>query len=85
MMITSTMNTPKNQRIKIKLIPRAKQDEIVGKMADGTLKIKIAAVPVDGAANEALIAFLSEVWNIPKAKITIIKGKKGRQKLVEVR
>ena len=85
MIITSTMNTPKNQRIKIKVIPRSKQNEIVGKMADGTLKIKIAAVPVDGAANEALIAFLSGVWSIPQTKITIIKGKKGRQKLVEVR
>ena len=54
--------------VKIKVIPRAKKTEIIGKMDDGTLKIRIKAVPENWKANDELIEFLREMtgndWEI---------------------
>lgn len=63
--------------------PGAKQTQCVG-LHDGKPKIQIKAPPVDGAANKALIAFLSERCGVPKSAITIELGASGRTKRVEV-
>jgi uncharacterized protein (TIGR00251 family) len=63
--------------------PGAKQTQCVGQH-DGKPKIQLKAPPVDGAANKALIAFLSEAWGVPKSAITIALGASGRTKRVEV-
>ena len=47
--------------LQVKVIPRAQRSEVVGPMADGTLKVKVAAVPEDGKANEELTR-LSIFW-----------------------
>lgn len=60
--------------IKIKLIPRASENKIVGYQADDRLKIKITAPPVNGQANSALINFLSKTWGVPKTSIEIVRG-----------
>jgi uncharacterized protein YggU (UPF0235/DUF167 family) len=51
---------------------------------DGALVIRVAAPPVEGAANEALIEFLSDKLNVPRGAVRIIGGKHGRQKRVAV-
>lgn len=53
-------------------------------MADGTLKVKLTAPPVDGEANKKLIELLSKEWRIPKSNIKIIKGQTSRNKIVEI-
>ena len=58
----------------IKLIPRSSKNEIVGWQADGRLKIKITAPPVDGRANAALIDFLAKHFRVPKSTIEILRG-----------
>ena len=63
--------------------PGARQTQCVG-LHDGKPKIQLKAPPVDGAANKALIAFLAEVWGVPKSAITIALGASGRTKRVEV-
>lgn len=63
--------------------PGARQTQCVGQH-DGMPKIQLKAPPVDGAANKALIAFLSEVWSVPKSTITIALGASSRTKRVEV-
>lgn len=54
--------------VKIKVIPRAKKTEIIGTMDDGTLKIRIKAVPENWKANDELVGFLREItgsdWEI---------------------
>lgn len=70
--------------IKIRVIPRAKKNEIVGTLADGTLKIKLKAPPVDGKANEELVKFLSEEWCVARSEISIIRGKTSRTKIIEI-
>lgn len=72
------------KQIKIRVTPRAKKTEIIETLADGTLKIKLKAPPIDGKANEALVEFLSEEFGVAKSKIKIIKGEKGRNKTVEI-
>lgn len=70
--------------LKIKVVPRSSKNEIVGPMADGTIKIKLKAPPVDGQANQELIKFLSEEYKTPKSQIEIIKGLTGKNKTVKI-
>jgi uncharacterized protein len=70
-------------RIVVYCQPGAKQTQCVG-LHDGKPKIQLKAPPVDGAANKALIAFLSQVCGVPKSAITIELGTSGRTKRVEV-
>lgn len=63
--------------------PGARQTQCVG-LHDGKPKIQLKAPPVDGAANKALVAFLSDVFGVPKSAISIELGASGRTKRVEV-
>jgi hypothetical protein len=73
------------KKIKIKVLPRSSKNEIVGEMADGTLKVKLTAAPVDGEANKELIKLLSKEWGTSKSNITIVKGLTSRNKIVEIK
>ncbi len=68
----------------VRITPRASRNKIVEVLADGTIKIHIAAPPVDGEANEELIAFLADVLSIPKSRLEIVAGQSGRDKLISV-
>lgn len=70
--------------ITVKVSPRAKRTEFAEVMDDGTLKIKVAAAPEDGAANAALIAFLAEAFNIPASQIEIVVGQSSEKKLISL-
>lgn len=74
----------KNMLLNIRVLPRSSRNEIVGEMVGGALKVKLTAAPVDGKANEALIELLSEHFNVPKNKIAIRKGLRGKNKVVDV-
>ena len=67
----------------VRVIPRSSTTEIVGEH-DDALKIKLKSPPVDGAANEELIRFLSKLLAIPKASIDIVSGKTSRSKRIRV-
>jgi hypothetical protein len=68
-------------RLSVHVQPGAKQPGIVG-WVDDVLRVRVAAPPVDGKANEAFIALLSDVLGVPKAMVTIHRGTRGRSKLV---
>ena len=70
--------------LNLRILPRAKKNEWAGKLED-SLKIRLHAPPVDGKANTALIAFLSESLQVPKSAISIVRGKTSRQKQVLIR
>ena len=70
--------------IAVRVTPRASRNKIVEVLEDGTIKIHIAAPPVDGEANEKLILFLAEVLNVPKSRLEIVAGQSGRDKLISV-
>lgn len=68
----------------IRVIPRARRNEIVEILSDLTVKIRLIAPPVEGKANKALIKYLSEVLDIPSSKIEIVAGNTGRDKIVSI-
>jgi uncharacterized protein (TIGR00251 family) len=63
--------------------PRASRTRSVGEH-DGRLKIQLAAPPVDGEANAALVAFLAEELDVRKADVAIVRGETGRRKTVRI-
>jgi uncharacterized protein (TIGR00251 family) len=69
--------------LSIRVIPRAKRSEVAGKRGDAWL-IRLQAPPVEGAANEELIAILAKVLDVPKRDLTILAGERSRQKRVRV-
>jgi uncharacterized protein (TIGR00251 family) len=71
-------------RVAVHVQPNAKKTEVLG-LHDGALKIRLAAPPVDGKANEALVKFLAERLDVPKSAVTLTHGQSGRKKLFEVR
>lgn len=68
----------------IKVTARTKKTKFVGKMANGTLKIHLKAVPEKGRANEALIEFLSDFLHIQKNQIEIVQGHTSPRKLIHI-
>jgi uncharacterized protein (TIGR00251 family) len=63
--------------------PRASRTRVVGEH-DGRIKIQLAAPPVDGEANAALLAFLAEALGVKKADVALLAGEAGRRKRVAV-
>lgn len=68
----------------IRVTPRARKTAIGGVLDDGTLRVRVAAPPVEGKANKALIAFLAKVLGVRKNKIEIVAGEKGLDKIISV-
>ena len=63
--------------------PRSSRTEIIGWHGDA-IKIRLKAPPVDGAANEELIRFLSKAIGVPKQAVQITAGKTARRKRVKI-
>lgn len=67
----------------VRVAPRASQSEIVGEH-DGALRVRIAAPPVEGAANEELARTLSSALGVPRRAVEIKSGRASKTKLVRV-
>ena len=65
------------------MIPRAKRSAVDG-VRGGAVVIRLAAPPVDGAANQALVDFLSERLRLPRRHVSIVSGEKSRDKRVQI-
>lgn len=63
--------------------PGAKRTEVAGEHGDA-LKVRVAAPPVDGAANTALLDFLKKTFGVSGACVTLKHGASGRSKVVEI-
>lgn len=74
---------PSAALLDIRVIPRSPRTCVDGRRGDAIL-IRLKAPPVDGAANAALIAFLSDALDIPRRNITIVRGETSRDKRVQV-
>lgn len=70
-------------RLEVKVQPRASRDAVLGRQGD-VLRIALRAPPVDGEANEALVAFLAERLGVPKRAIEIVRGATGRRKVLRI-
>ena len=70
-------------RFAVRVQPRAARSEVLGLHGDA-LKVRLAAPPVDGAANDALVALLAEALGVPRRAVRVVTGATARAKLVEV-
>ena len=70
-------------RLTVQVRPRAGRDEIVG-WRDARLRVRLAAPPADGAANEAVRALLAERLSLARSRVEIVRGQTARTKVVRV-
>jgi len=68
----------------VQVSPRARRNAIEG-VTEGALRVRLAAPPLEGRANDALCRFLAECLNIPRSAVRIVRGERSRRKRVEVR
>lgn len=68
----------------VKVIPGAPKTELREEMADGTIKVALAAKPEKGEANQELINYLAKLLGVRKYQVKIISGLTERRKLVKV-
>ena len=67
----------------VRVVPRAGRTAIAGVRGDALL-VRLAAAPVDGAANDALVALLADIFDRPRRDITLISGHASRDKRVAI-
>ena len=70
-------------RLALRVQPRASRTEVAGPHGD-SLRVRLAAPPVDGAANDALVRFLAEALEVPRAAVILVGGRSSRTKAVHV-
>jgi uncharacterized protein len=70
-------------RISLYVQPGASKTQIAG-MHDGLIKVRVAAPPVEGAANQALVEFVAKRLSIPKSRVRVVSGLTSRRKVLEI-
>jgi len=63
--------------------PRASRDEILG-WQDGVLRVRVAAPPVEGAANTAVVALVARALGVRPSAVRVVRGERGRDKWLSV-
>lgn len=69
--------------LSVKVQPRAGRTEVSG-LLDQELKVRVAAPPVDSAANEALVEFLAKKLDLPRRAVTLVRGQTSRHKVIRI-
>lgn len=75
--------TTKGISFAVRVQPRARKNAITGVMGDA-IKVALTAPPVEGRANQAVIEFFAELFQIPRASVTIASGEASRNKVIRV-
>ena len=74
---------PGGAELSILVQPRASRTRVLGEH-DGMLKVQLAAPPVDGEANAALVEFLGKLLGVPRRQVSLIAGDASRRKRVSI-
>ena len=70
-------------RVSIYVQPRASRTEVVGDHGD-SIKLRVAAPPVDGEANQEVVRFLAELLELPTGAVNVVSGQSSRRKIIEI-
>ncbi len=70
-------------RITVAVTPGARHSQVIGRVGSA-LRVKVAARPVDGKANDELVRFLAEVFGVRRSAITLVHGRRGRSKVIDI-
>ena len=76
-------STKDGVRLTVQVQPRAKETGWTGPHGD-VLRVRVAAPPVNGKANQALIAFVAKTFGVAKGAVAIVRGERGRRKVLDV-
>lgn len=71
-------------QVRVKVIPKSARTELAAVLADGTLRVRVAAAPEKGKANAALCEFLARHYGVTKSQVRVVKGLTATHKVVEV-
>ena len=74
---------PHECRLSVSVVPNASRTEAVG-LHDGALRLRLAAPPVDGKANDALVAWVAAQLGLPRRAVQLARGPASRQKQLEI-
>jgi len=77
------LDRPEGAVIPVRVIPRAGRTSLAG-VREGALLVRLAAAPVDGGANDALVRLLATSLEVPRSRITLVSGERSRDKKVRV-
>jgi hypothetical protein len=67
----------------ISAVPGAKRTEVVG-LHDGALRLRLAAPPVDGKANDEIVAWLAQSLGLPRRGVQLLRGPTSRRKQIQI-
>ena len=81
--MTGIRSTTDGVELSVRVIPRARKTAVTG-VRGGSIVVRLAAPPVDGAANEALIDFLADVLRVPSRSVRLLSGERGREKRLAI-
>ena len=70
-------------RFAVRALPRASRTQLAGVYGEA-VRVRLAAPPVGGAANQELIAFLARKLDVPRSAVRVVQGERARDKIVEV-
>jgi hypothetical protein len=74
---------PRGSMLSVTVVPRAGKSSLE-RLADGTLRVRVTAPPVDGAANAALLSFLANALDLSRSRLAIASGASSRRKRIVV-
>lgn len=77
------VDRPGGCTLTVRVVPRARRTEVAGSRADALL-VRLAAPPVEGTANDALVAFLAERLGIPRRAVALVSGARSREKRLDI-
>ena len=69
--------------LQVSVMPNAKRTEVDG-LHDGALRVRLATPPIEGRANEALIAWLAKSLGVPRRALALAHGAAGRRKTIAI-
>ncbi len=75
--------TPAGVELDVRVIPRARRTEAAG-IRDDAMLVRVAAPPVEQAANDALVAFFADALHVPRRAVRIVAGEHARRKRVAI-
>ena len=80
--LQAQLQRDKRLSLTLKVIPKSSKNEIAGFLEDGTMKLKIHAVPEKGKANAEICEFLAEVFGVGKRNVEVVRGETSAHKQV---
>ena len=82
-LVASVAEAPDGTILTVRVMARARRSRMAGTRQEAVL-VRLAAVPVDDAANRALIALLAEVLAVPRSRLRVVAGRRVRLKRLRV-